>query len=508
MAFVGTILQEVVKFKKNQLEKKEVHRVESQDHVLMRLLDKAKDTEFGRAFGFADILASSDVKAAFAESVRVFSYNRMYDEWWHRTLNDEPDITWPGRIKYFALTSGTSGSPSKRVPVSIEMAKDMKHTSIRQMLNVYDLGMPKEFYQKSVLMLGGSTKLRKVGIHQEGDLSGILVARVPGWFYRFRKPNKKLGGIKDWETKLDMMVDKAPKWDIGIACGVPAWIQIFMERIIERHGVETIHDIWPNLRIYVHGGVSVAPYKDSLKKLMGRDMYYLDTYLASEGFMAFETPTSNGHMQLVLDKGIYFEFVPFNEKNFTPDGELLPGAEVLNITQVENDVDYALVISTCAGVWRYLIGDTIRFKNKDNFEIIITGRTKHFLSLCGEHLSVDNMNQGLEMTGEQLGASFNEFTVAGVPYRGMFAHHWWIGSDKEVDPAEVRRLLDENLRKLNDDYGTERGHALKEVVVEILPTEKFYNYMRRMGKFGGQSKFPRVMNKYQLESWKEFLSSN
>lgn len=506
MAFVGTIIQEVVKLRKTRLEKTVVYNEKLQLETLMKLLTKAQKTAFGQRYNFSRIIKSTNKIAEFQKHVPVFDYNKMHDEWWYRTLADGENVTWPGKIKFFALTSGTSGSPSKRVPVSMEMIHSMRQTSIRQMFCMYDFGMPKEFYTKQLLMVGGSADLAKVGQHYEGDLSGILATQVPRWFYRFRKPNKKIAALKDWEAKLDSITKNAHKWDIGIIGGVPAWVQLLCERIQHHYRVDTVNEVWPNLRIYVHGGVAFSPYQESIKKYFRPDMLYLDTYLASEGFMAFENSTSNGSMQLVLDKGIFFEFIPFNEDNFK-DGELVDNPEILSIHKVKEGVDYALLISTCSGVWRYLIGDTIKFTKLDNFELIITGRTKHFLSLCGEHLSVDNMNTAIAKTSAELGVTINEFTVAGVPYEGSFAHQWYVGVDNvNIDTNKVKERIDAHLRELNDDYGTERDHALKEIFVEALPLDTFYKWMESRGKIGGQSKFPRVLNKTLHANWTEFIA--
>lgn len=504
MAFVGTIIQEVVKIKKNRLEKKVVYSEKLQINTLRKLVNKASKTAFGTCYHFPQILKSANTIATFQENVPIFDYNKMHDNWWHKSLQDQENITWPGKIKFYALTSGTSGAPSKRIPVTMDMLQSMRQTSIRQMLCMYDLKMPNDFYTKQLLMVGGSADLNKVGQHFEGDLSGILATQVPRWFYRFRKPAKKIAALKDWDQKLDAITKNAHKWDIGIVGGVPAWVQLLFERMIDHYQVDNIHEIWPNLNIYVHGGVAFGPYKESIKKYLGKDLLYLDTYLASEGFMAFENANSKPGMKLVLDKGIFFEFIPFNDKNFE-NGELKANPEVLSIYEVEKNVDYAILISTCAGVWRYLIGDTVKFINLDEFEIVITGRTKHFLSLCGEHLSVDNMNMALQQTSAQLGFIANEFTVAGIPYDGSFAHKWYIAVDSEVDPYQVKLLLDKNLCALNDDYCTERKHALKEVFVEIVPSSLFYDWMESKGKVGGQAKFPRVLNKSQLQEWENFI---
>jgi hypothetical protein len=210
-------------------------------------------------------------------------------------------------------------------------------------------------------------------------------------------------------------------------------------------------------------------------------------------------------MQLVLNNGLFFEFIPFNEENFTPDGSLKDNPRALLIDEVQEGKEYAILLSTNAGAWRYLIGDTIRFTSKNKAEIVITGRTKHFISLCGEHVSVDNMNQVVAHAAENLSVSIQEFMVAGVPYNNMFAHHWYIGSDKAVDAEMVRNLLDERMKQINDDYKTERISALKEVIVEVLPLEVFHAWMDHKGKMGGQHKFPRVMKSNQLSEWQDFV---
>ncbi len=288
--------------------------------------------------------------------------------------------------------------------------------------------------------------------------------------------------------------------------GVPAWWQILIEKIIAHYKVNHIHEIWPNLSIFVHGGVSFTPYKKGFEKLLGKPLTYIETYLASEGFVAFQSRPNTDNMQLVLDNGLFMEFVPFNGKNFDSEGNLLPDAEALTISQIEPDVEYALLLSTCAGAWRYLIGDTVKLVSRELNEIVITGRTKHFLNLCGEHLSQENMNMAVKMAEDQLNIEVREFTVAGIKYDSMFAHKWFIGTDSSVDKEKLREAIDENLKILNDDYRVERIAAIKDVIVEVLPSSVFYDWMRMKGKEGAQNKFPRVLKKQQLEEWEEYIA--
>jgi hypothetical protein len=405
------------------------------------------------------------------------------------------------------LSSGTSEASSKYIPVTKEMTKAIQRTSLRQMLTLSKYDLPPDTFTSGILMLGGSTHLNKKGSYFEGDLSGIQAARLPFWFQHFYKPGKKIAKTRNWDEKLDEITQNAYKWNIGIVVGVPAWIQILMERIIAYYNVKNIHEIWPNLRVYVHGGVSFNPYRKGFEKLLGRPIHYIETYLASEGFLAFQAYPNRRSMRLVLNNGIFYEFVPFEDGNFDANGEIKPEAKTLLIDEVEEGKEYALLLSTCAGAWRYLIGDVIKFTSLGESEIVITGRTKHFLSVCGEHLSVDNMNKAVELVANELNITIPEFTVAGIPHDSLFAHHWYIGTDDSVDTKTLKEKLDNNLKILNDDYAVERSAALKDVYIDVLPLKTFYDWMESIGKAGGQNKFPRVMKHKQHEEWQSYLKS-
>jgi len=501
MAIVGTILQEVIKKKKSMLEKKQLN-IHLQQETLRKLLHKARDTEFGHVYEFGDILRSENYLREFQHRVPVFDYETLFEQYWHKLLEGKANITWPGKVKFFGLTSGTSNDTSKRVPLTRDMIKSIRRTGIRQMLSLAEFDLPPYFFEKSVLMLGGSTTLVRMEKYFEGDLSGILASRLPFWFGKYYKPGV-IAKERDWNTKIDKIVKKARDWDIGGISGVPAWVQIMMERIIDYYSLNNIHDIWPNFRVYTFGGVNFAPYRKSFEKLMGKELFYLETYLASEGFLAYQRKKDHP-MQLVLDNGIFFEFIPFNSRNFMPDGSMADQPETLLINQVNEQEDYAILISTNAGAWRYLIGDTIRFTSVRDFEIVITGRTKHFLSLCGEHLSVDNMTRAISIVSEKLNIGIPEFTVAGIPYQRLFAHKWYLGTNQPIaNQSALKELLDQTLCELNDDYAVERQAALKQVMVEILPVKAFYDWMKLKGKEGGQNKFPRVIIN-QYKEWDEF----
>ena len=476
-----------------------------QKRTLKKLLRQSSITAFGENYSFSEILKEKDVVRAFQENVPIYDYNTIFKKWWYRSLNGEPFVSWPGKVKYFALSSGTSEASSKYIPVTVDMLRAIKKTSIRQIFSLAQYDFPNEFFQKGILMLGGSTHLQYNGTYHEGDLSGITAGNIPFWFQHFYKPGKRISKERNWPTKLEEIIKNAPNWDIGVICGVPAWIQILLERIIDKYSLKNIHDIWPNFSIYVHGGVSFAPYHKGFEKLLGHPITFIETYLASEGFIAYQSRPNTSSMSLEIDNGMFMEFVPFNEENFDYNNNIKPRAKALTIKDVEEGKEYALLLSTCGGAWRYLIGDTIKFTSKEHNEIVITGRTKHFLSLCGEHLSQDNMNRAIQMLEDEFNIEVREFTVAGITHDSMFAHKWYIGTDNQIDPDVVKVKIDESLKILNDDYRVERIAAIKEVFAEVLPSEVFYTWLKQIGKEGAQNKFPRVLKNEKLNNWENFL---
>lgn len=474
--------------------------------VLKKLLSRARFTEFGQKFCFDEILMSKHSGKKFQELVPIYTYNSIYKEWWHKTLEGKADVCWPGKIKYYALSSGTSEASSKYIPVTTDLLKGNRVVMIKHLFTLRNYAnIPLATAGKGWLTLSGSTNLEKGAGYYAGDLSGITVKNAPFWFQPFYKPGKKIAKEKDWNKKLDEIVAKAPEWDIGFIVGVPAWVQMCMEMIIERYRLNTIHDIWPNLTIFVHGGVSLEPYKKRIQKLLGKPIIYIETYLASEGFLAYQEKQNARGMRLVTNEHIYFEFVPFNRSNFDANGDLVAKPKVLMIHEVEEGKDYGLLISTSAGAWRYLIGDTVKFINKERAEIIITGRTKHFLNVAGEHLSVENIHKAIQVASHELNICIPEFTVAAEPYDNMFAHHWYIACNDHVNAETLRTTIDEQLKDINDDYAVKRKTILKNIFLDVLPEDQFLRFMQAMGKVGGQHKFPRVLKGKMLEDWNRFL---
>ncbi len=480
-----------------------------QIRVLKKLLKKARFTELGQHYRFDEILLSRHPGKKFQELIPVHDYNKIYNEWWNKTLEGVPDVAWPGKIKYYALSSGTSEAASKYIPVTREMLRSNTINYVKQLLSLFAYeDVNRKAMTRGFLMLGGATDLKKgkAGWYA-GDLSGILAKKRPFWFQTFYKPGGRIAALSDWNQKLTEIVEHAREWDIGYIVGVPAWCQMCMEMVIEHYKVKNIHEIWPNLGFFVHGGVAFEPYKKGFEKLLGKPIVYIENYLSSEGFIGYKTREHAKGMQLVLDNNIFFEFVPFDDTNFDSEGNLVANPDAKMVHEVEEGKEYALLMSTNSGAWRYLIGDTVKFVDVERCELVITGRTKHFLSLTGEHLSVDNMNKAIELVSDELNISIPEYTVVGFPFENFFAHRWYVACDDNVDTDELRKRIDAHLRELNDDYAVERDSALKEVFLEKLPEEKFMKFMELKGKLGSQHKFPRVMKGKMLQEWNRFLES-
>ena len=479
--------------------------IQLQTKSLYRLLTKAKNTAFGHAYQFKKILNTPDFISEFQESIPVFDYEKINREWWYRARNNEADVCWKGKIKFFALSSGTSCSTSKQIPVSKEMLNAIRRVGMKIFFTLPKFDINLETYSKDSFLLGGCSDLQYQNGYFLGDLSGINTSQLPFWMRRTYRPGRAIANISSWEERIDAIAKNAKQWDVGFIMGIPAWAQLMIERIIEYHKVDNIHEIWPNLEVFVHGGVAFDPYRKGFEKLVKQPLIYLDTYLASEGFIAYQSEPNVRTMTMILNSGIFYEFIPFNEQNFTSDGEIIGNPKAYTIDQVSEGIDYALIMSTCAGAWRYLIGDTIRFTNAQKGEIQITGRTKHFLNVCAEHLSVDNMNRAIQKVEEKLNVAIQEFTVCGLKIDNYFVHKWYVASQPLVPAQEIKTLLDKELMLLNDDYKFERDGILRELQLEVVSPKKFYQFQAHKGKMGGQNKFPRVMKEDQFREWEAFL---
>lgn len=480
----------------------------SQTKTLRNLLSQAEHTLFGKHYGFDQLLESKNIVEAFKERVSVHDYNRINDEWWSLERAGRANVCWKGKIKYYALSSGTSGAPSKYLPISNELIRSIRLTGVKMYSCLTFFDLPIRQFSKKMLMLSGSANLKKGNGFLYGDLTGILMHNLPLWIVSKYKPGLQIAAIDDYHQKMLAIAKEAPSWDIGFITGIPSWVQMMFEYIKDYNHINHIHEIWPNLKVYAHGGTAFNPYKESINRMMGRPIYYLDSYMASEGFIAYQKSYLETGMQMSFNVGMYYEFIPFNEKNFDAQGNLLPNPEVLAINEVKENQEYAILLTTCAGAWRYLIGDTIKFLDVSKAIICITGRTKHFLSVCGEHLSVDNMTVAIENVQKNLKTEIREFTVFPEKVGNHYALKWYISANPLFSNTDLLSSeLDQQLKKVNDDYNAVRKAVMQAPKVNALPLEVFYDYMRSKGKLGGQAKFPRVMNEQQFTDWENFLKN-
>ncbi|KYG84610.1 GH3 auxin-responsive promoter [Roseivirga seohaensis] len=493
----------------NDLFEEDKNPVEAQTEVLKNLLESAKNTDFGKRYQFNEILKSEDLAKSFRVSVPCFDYHRMFGEWWNKTVEGIPDVTWPGSPEYFALSSGTTGSKSKRIPVTKEMIEAIRSTGIKQVMSLSDYDLPDEFFQKGILMLGSSTELEERDGHLEGEISGISASNIPFWFKGYYKPGEEIAKIQDWDERVQRIAEQAPNWDIGALSGIPSWIELMLKKVIEHNNLKNIHEIWPSLSVFTTGGVPFEPHQESFEKLLDHPLLYLDTYLASEGFIALQVrPNEDMSMQLAYDGGIYFEFIPFQPEYFDENGAPYEDAPALSLAQVEEGNEYAMLISTVSGAWRYSIGDTIKFTNKERAEIKITGRTKFFLNVVGSQLSVNKMTDAIQKLEEEYKISISEFTVAAVKHEGEFYHQWIIGSENEnnIDEESLANSLDKALKSANKNYGVARSKALKGVKLKLVNPEIFYDWAEQTKKKGGQIKIPQMMSESEMKAFLEFIS--
>ncbi|MDB5284434.1 MAG: auxin-responsive promoter [Bacteroidota bacterium] len=480
--------------------------LKQQQKVLLKLLENAAHTAFGKKYDFEQIIFSENFIAEFQRLVPIHNYEGI-KEWWMRALNGEKDVVTKGSLKYFALSSGTSDGSTKYVPVSQKQLWQFKRQTLKLSLQIaLNKEIPATIFSKHHLLIGGSIDLNYNGASYIGDLSGIVQLKIPFWYQSFSKPGREVMAMQ-WDSKIDNIVRDAASWNISMITGIPSWVQIVLERIVEHYQLKDIHELWPELKVYIHSGIRAEPYINSINKLFGQEVFWYESYLASEGFFAFKQSPEMEGMKLILSDYNFYEFIPFNESNFDSSGNVKAGAETLTIKDVKPGIDYALLITTCSGAWRYLIGDTVRFVDIEKAEIIITGRTKHFLSVTGEHLSVDNMNKAVSVVCDELNFNCKEFTVYAEPKDGGFIHVWNIGCDVHPDLAKLKGILDEKLKELNDDYRIERQFALKDIEIKTFPNELFYRFLSNRGKTGGQVKFPRVLKGEILEEWKMFAAA-
>ena len=501
LPIINSIASWVLKQRIHQIELFLKYPNEVQNELLLGLIRQAEKTVLGETYDFESIKNYS----TFADRIPISTYEEL-EPLIERTRQGEQNVFWNEPIKWFAKSSGTTNAKSKFIPVSNAALEDCHYKGSKDLLCLYlNNNEDSQLFVGKSLRLGGSSQIYEDNKTYFGDLSAILIENMPMWAEFSSTPSNKVSLMSEWESKLAAIISETKTENVTSFAGVPSWLLVLMNRMLAESGKENLLELWPNLEVYFHGGVSFEPYKIGFEKLLGKPITYVETYLASEGFLAWQDKQGARGMRLSYNQHIFFEFVPFDDTNFDNNGDMIEKPETLMIHEVEEGKDYAVLISTAAGAWRYLIGDTVRFIDKENAEIIITGRTKHFLSLVGEHLSVDNMNKAVQLVSEEMNISIPEYCVTGEPVGTFFGHHWYIACDQNIDPILLAKSIDEKLCVLNDDYAIERKSALKEVKLTILKENTFLSFMQSKGKVGGQHKFPRVIKGDLLKDWKAFI---
>lgn len=490
MPIVNSIISVFHSKRLKQIEYFRNHPEEVQLTQFNTLIKKAAATTWGEQYDYKSIRTVE----TYQQRVPVQSYEDIMQ---HiiRLRQGEKSLLWPGKINWFAKSSGTTSSKSKFIPITSESLHHCHYKGGRDVLAIYHQNYPdNQLFSGKTLTLGGSHQINSFNVHSHyGDLSAILIENLPFWTRYARTPGRKVALLDEWEKKLDLITRETLRQNVTALAGVPSWFLVLLRHILEAAGKKSLLEVWPNLELFIHGGISFTPYRAQYRELIPSDqMRYLETYNASEGFFAIQDDPAIPSMLLMLDYGIFFEFMPLSEQ-----GNPFPKTLLLN--EVKTDEDYALVISTNGGLWRYLIGDTIRFTSLNPFRIKISGRTKHYINAFGEEVIIDNAEKALETACRETGAVIKEYTAAPVYMSAQTkgAHEWLIEFEKE--PEQVERfieLLDATLKEQNSDYEAKRYKdiTLEKPHLTIAKQGLFFNWMKKKNKLGGQNKVPRLSN--------------
>jgi hypothetical protein len=462
--------------------------LDTQTKVLSYLLDRAKDTDFGKAHYFAE---TKDYEA-FKKNVPLQDYESL-KPFFKRMQASEADVLWPGSIRWFAKSSGTTNDASKFIPVSEEGLHDSHIKTGKDFLSLYLRNNPdSKFFTGKGLVMGGACQANEGNPDVfVGDVSAILMKNLDTWIQYFREPSLDIALLSQWEQKLDRIADVTMSQNITNISGVPSWTLLLLRKVLEKAGKKHIKEVWPDLELYCHGGVGFAPYRQQFEELIGGDIYYQNVYNASEGFFAFQDTLGSDDMLLHLDNGVFYEFIPF-----TGD---LDHDQAVGIDGVKKGVNYAMAISTNSGLWRYLIGDTVAFTDTAPYRIRITGRTKHYINVFGEEVTIDNTDKALAAACLESGAKAVDYTIAPIftSHQVQGRHQWGIEFDRVPDDlAAFEDMLDNKLQCLNSDYQAKRTGDLAMGKLTVLPLSAgtFYEWLRSKEKLGSQHKIPRLLN--------------
>ncbi len=490
MTLVNSIFTWIMKKRMHQIELFIKYPHDVQDEWFQNLIATAQQTEWGKMYGYESIFNQEQ----FKERVPIQTYDSL-KPYIEKMLSGEQNVLWPSEIKWFAKSSGTTNDRSKFIPVSEESLEECHFKGGKDLLSMYCNNRPDtRIFTGKCLVLGGSHQINQLNADScFGDLSAVLIKNLPFWAEFYRTPDMSIALMDNFEEKVEKMAQATIDVNVTNISGVPTWNIVLAKRILEITGKDNLLEVWPNLEFYFHGAVNFNPYREQFKKLIpSNDMYYLETYNASEGFFGIQDQSDSEEMLLMLDYGIYYEFLPMEDLH-------KENPKTLRLDEVELHKNYALIISTNAGLWRYMIGDTIKFTSLSPHRIQITGRTKHFINAFGEELIIDNAEKGLTKACKDTGAIIRDYTACPIYFHDNEAggHEWIIEFEKKPDDLErFVDLMDQTLREINSDYDAKRykDMALGRPLVHLAPDGTFYEWMKGRGKLGGQHKVPRLAN--------------
>jgi len=466
------------------------HAQQTQEQIWQSLLQKAKETAWGRYYNYAAMKTIAD----YQKNVPIQTYDTL-KPFIQLMMEGNKNVLWQSPVEWFAKSSGTTSDKSKFIPVSYEAMESCHFKGAKDIMAAYCFHSPNtQIYSGKGLVLGGSHQIHKLNSKAKyGDLSAVLMQNMPRLGRFLRTPDLSVSLMENWEEKLEKTAEITLQQNVTHLVGVPTWLLVLMRRVLEKSGKENLSEVWPNLGLYLHGGVSFTPYEEQFRQLVpSPKLQYWQTYNASEGFFGIQDLPYRNDMLLMLDYGVFYEFLPMSEIDKSQ-------AKALTINEVELNTNYALLISTNAGLWRYMIGDTVKFTSLKPYRIVVSGRTKHFINAFGEEIIIDNADQAIAEAARQTKAKVKEYTAAPVYFSNTKngTHEWLIEFEKYPEQmATFKDLLDKNLQKINSDYEAKRHKnlAMSMPLIQVVSPNTFYEWLKKKGKIGGQHKIPRLEN--------------
>ena len=465
------------------------HPVAAQRAVLQDLVTSAQYTSFGKKYNFSKLFTLKD----FKKNIPIHEYDDIRP-YIIRMMEGEENVLWNTPVSWFAKSSGTTSDKSKFIPISEESLQDNHYQANKDVLSNYYKNFPgSDLLTGKGLVIGGSHQINKLNEDiQYGDLSAVLMQNSPFWGQWLRTPELSIALLDEWENKIEQLAQITANENVTSLAGVPTWTLLLLKRILEIKNAKNIKEVWPNLELYINGGVSFVPYRDHFEKIIGAPINYLEVYNASEGFFAAQEKPADDGMTLFTEHGVFYEFMPVEEYG-------KPSPQTVGLNQVQLNKNYAIIISTTGGLWRYLIGDTIRFTSINPYRIVVTGRLKHYMNAFGEEVIVDNSDKAIAVASQKTEAIVSDYTAAPLFFteNSNGAHEWLIEFEKEPENLiQFTIELDKALKETNSDYEAKRHKdiALRLPVVKMLPKGSFNRWLRSKGKMGGQHKVPRLCN--------------